>query len=179
MSIYKSCLPNLLSHLPYKQPLRSNVLINNVCEMLLVWGWEVDLEDGKRKPICWEYLGRLKGGRGSHKVYLLRPHHSSRWLQWLQWWLGEGGGGEQVTPDKAMQMSKGAAPAWKGSSMFGRMPFVCTVAMESNLVGTPCIDVDWRESVSTTGQKSSKGGEWQTKRESMAGTRRYETSWTL
>lgn len=45
----------------------------------------------------------LRGvGCGAH-VYLLCPHHAARWLQWLQLWL-RGGGGEQVTPDKAMQM---------------------------------------------------------------------------
>lgn len=57
-----------------------------LCGMLCAWG-----VSGGSPDSMWV-------GDGP-QVYLLRPHQSSpRLLQWLQWWLG-GGGGEQVTPD--------------------------------------------------------------------------------
>lgn len=41
-----------------------------------------DLSRGKKHD------NMLRGVGGGAQVYLLRPLYLSRWLQWLQWWLG-------------------------------------------------------------------------------------------
>lgn len=66
---------------------------------------------------------------GGLQVYLLRPHHVSRRLQWLQWWL-RGEEGSRLLLIKPCKC-KNAAPAKRQFSL-GQMKYTCSVAMEPN-----------------------------------------------